>query len=224
MDAERDLRFTAGLLNLRDAGRFLGIPRQTFHRWAAGSEGGEPLLHVLPATRRRSARVTFIALAEAHVLAALREAGVRPHRIRSALLKLAEKFGREYVLTAPELATDGIDVLWDFSRTKAGAELIEGRTSQVVMREIVKDYLSYVTWGSGGYPTQLELRNCLPSKVTVDPYHAFGQPRFAGSRVRVADVAAMLNAGESAQVVADEFGIGEEHVRTAARVLLGHAS
>jgi len=63
--------------------------------------------------------VTFIALAEAHVLDALREAGVRPQRIRPALDRLQELFGREYVLAAKELATDGIDVLWDFSRTEA---------------------------------------------------------------------------------------------------------
>lgn len=223
-DPAVDPRFNTGLLNLRDASRFLALPRQTFHRWATGEADGAPLLHVLPSGRHRAARVTFIGMAEAHVLSALREAGVRPHRIRPALARLQAEFGREYVLVAPELATDGIDVLWDYSRTKAGAELIEGRTNQIVIREIVEDYLQYVSRGDDGYPVRLELRSCLPSKVVVDPHHAFGQPRFAGSRVRVADVAAMLSAGESADEVADEFGIAEADVRTAARVLLGHAA
>lgn len=106
-----DVRFGAGLLNLRDSACFLGVPRQTFHRWARGYERGEPLLHIRTETGRRRAPATFIALAEAHVLNALRGAGVRPHRIRPALSRLQEEFGREYVLTAPELATDGIDVL-----------------------------------------------------------------------------------------------------------------
>ena len=77
-----DPRFSAGLLTMADSARFLGIPRQTFHRWARGSESGGALLHVLDLSREREARVTFIAMAEAYVLWALREAGVRPLRIR----------------------------------------------------------------------------------------------------------------------------------------------
>jgi hypothetical protein len=42
-----DVRFTAGLLGMNDAARYLGIPRQTFHRWARGYERGAPLLDVL---------------------------------------------------------------------------------------------------------------------------------------------------------------------------------
>jgi transposase-like protein len=148
-----DSRFTTGVLNLSDASRFLGVPRQTFHRWARGYERGGALLHVLETQRRREASVTFVAMAEAHVLNALREAGVRPQRIRPALRKLQKEFGCEYVLIAPELATDGVDVLWDFAQTKAGHGLIEGGTGQLVIREIVQDYLQYVAWGTDDFPT-----------------------------------------------------------------------
>jgi uncharacterized protein (DUF433 family) len=219
-----DPRFTTGLLDVSDAARFLGVPRPTLRRWAFGYDRGAPLLHVADGTSRGQAQVTFIAMAEAHVLEALRLAGVRIARIRPALTRLAEQFGREYVLVAPNLATDGIDVLWDFSRTEEGQGLMEGRTGQMVMREIVEDYLQYVTWADDGYPRALELRHCQPSKVVVDPYRAFGQPIFTSSRTRVRDVANMLNAGEDPQVVADEHGVSVEDVRTAARILLGHAA
>jgi uncharacterized protein (DUF433 family) len=219
-----DLRFSAGLLTMADSARFLGIPRQTFHRWARGYESGGPLLHVLAPKREREAPITFIAMAEAYVLWALREAGVRPRRIRPALGRLQAEFGRDYVLVAPELATDGIDVLWDFSRTEEGAGLIEGHTGQHVIREIVADYLRYVSWGGDGYPDMLRLRHCEPSNVVVDPQRSFGQPIFADTRVRVANVAAMLKAGEHPEVVADEFGLDITDVRTSARVLLGHAA
>ena len=56
----------------------------------------------------------------------------------------------------------------------------------------------------------LEFRRCQPSKVVADPYRAFGQPIFEGSRTRVRDVANMLNAGEDPQVVADELGVSLE--------------
>ena len=218
-----DPRFTEGLLNLAEAGRYLRIARQTFHRWARGYERGEPLIHVRP-TFAEGLPVTFIALAEAHVLDALREAGVRPQKIRPALEQLKEEFGRDYVLVARELATDGVEVLWDFSKTEAGRELIAGDTGQVVIREIVEDYMSYIAWDADGYPLELELRHWLPSKVTVDVRRSFGQPIFAGTGVRVADVAGMMKAGENAETVAEEFGLEIGDVRTAARILLGRAA
>jgi uncharacterized protein (DUF433 family) len=218
-----DPRFEAGLMNLADAGRYLHVPRQTFHRWARGYERGEALLHVRPADSQ-GLPVTFIALAEAYVLDALREAGVRPQRIRPALEQLQREFGHEYVLVAPELATDGVDVLWDFSRTAAGRELIAGDTGQVVIREIVADYMSYIVWDAEGYPRELDLRHWLPSKISVDVHRSFGQPIFNGTGVRVADVAGMMKAGETAETVAEEFGVGIADVRTAARILLGRAA
>lgn len=215
-----DPRFTEGLLNLAEAGRYLKVPRQTFHRWARGYERGKPLLHVREATSRLP--VTFIALAESHVLDGLRDAGVRPHRIRPALDALKKQFG-EYALVAPELATDGVDVLWDYSKTPAGSDLIVPDTGQQVFREIVQDYLTYIAYDDH-YPRILELRHWLPSKVVVDVRRSFGQPIFNGTGVRVADVAGMLRAGEDAETVADEFGIEVGDARTAARILLGRAA
>jgi uncharacterized protein (DUF433 family) len=137
---------------------------------------------------------------------------------------LQQEFGREYVLVARELATDGIDVLWDFAKSKAGHGLIVGDSGQHVIREIVEDQMSYIAWDDRGYPTELELRQWLPSKVTVNVRRSFGQPIFEGTGTRVADVAGMLKAGEDAETVADEFGLNLGDVRTAARILLGRAA
>jgi uncharacterized protein (DUF433 family) len=170
------------------------------------------------------APITFIALTEAYVLEALRDAGVRPPRIRPALRRLQQEFGTEYVLAAAELATDGIDVLWDFSRSPEGEGLIEGSSGQHVLREIVEDYLRYVNRGEDGVPTRLRLRAFEPCAVVVDPWNGFGQPKFAGAGARVADVAAMLKAGEDAHAVAEEFGVSVDDVRAAARIVLGRAA
>jgi uncharacterized protein (DUF433 family) len=218
------MRFSRPLLSMVDAARHLGIPRQTFHRWARGYERGGPLLHVVDSGSLRQASVPFIALAEAWVLEGLRQAGVRPQRIRPALERLQREFGREYVLVSPALGTDGISVLWDFSKTEAGAGLIEGATGQQVMREIVQDYLRYVGFGADGYPSHLDLKPFEPTKVVVDPYRSSGQPVFAGSGAKVANVAAMLKAGEDPAIVAEEHGVGIDAVRAAARVLLGRAA
>lgn len=218
--AVEDIRFTQGLLNVSDASKYLGIARSTLQGWTSRSIDGPPILHSLPAQPRR-ANVTFIALTEAYVLDALRDAGVRPQKIRPALDRLQREFGRDYVLLAPELATDGIDVLWDFSRTDEGEGLIEGSSGQRVMREIVEDYLQYLTRDNDGYPASMQLRNFLPSDVIVDPCRAFGQPMFNSTGTRVGDVVAMLKADEAPEVVADELGVTIEDVRAAARVVLG---
>lgn len=218
-----DVRFTEGILNFAQAGRHLRVPRQTFHRWARGYERGEPLLHVLDKSAN-GFPVTFIALAEAYVLEALRAAGVRPQRIRPALKRLQKEFGHDYVLVAPELATDGIDVLWDFSKSKEGDGLIVGDNGQHVIREIVSEHMSYIGWATDGYPSELQLPSWLPCKVVVDMRRSFGQPIFADTGTRVADVAGMMKAGESAETVAEEFGLSLSAVRTAARILLGRAA
>ncbi|MDP4014175.1 MAG: DUF433 domain-containing protein [Candidatus Nanopelagicales bacterium] len=219
-----DIRFSAGLLDLADASRFLGIPRQTFRRWAVGDGLSAPLLHTVNPDNSTQARASLITLSEAWVLAALRDAGVRTHRIRPALERLSKDFGREYVLVSRELATDGVDVLWDFARTREGEGLIAGGTGQYVMRAIVADYMTYVGWANDGLPETLRLRSCEPSKVLIDPYRAFGQPIFAGSQVRVADAAGMIEAGDKPEVVAEELGVSIDDVRTATRVLLGRAT
>lgn len=210
-------------MNLSQAGRYLRVPQQTFHRWARGYKQGEPLLHVVGQEHTRLP-VTLIALAEAHVLEALRDAGVRPQKIRPALAKLQRQFGRDYVLVAPELATDGVDVLWDFSKSEAGSGLIAGDTNQGVIREIVEDYMTYIAFDDDGVPAELTLRHWLPSKVIVNLQRSFGQPVFAGTGTRIADVAGMIKAGEDAETVAEEFGIDINDVRTATRILLGRAA
>lgn len=218
-----DAESIRGIMNMTDAARYLAVSQQTFHRWAKGYEKGQPLLHLAETTKTRQASVSFVSLTEAYVLQALRRAGVQVRKIRPALQELQREFGTEYALTAPNLATDGIDVLWDFAKTPGGSGLIEARTGQVVMRTIVADYLTYIT-RDDGVPTRLELPSCQPSKVIVDPHYGFGQPRFDASGARLIDVAAMLKAGEEPAVVAEEFGISAHDVSTAARVLLGHAT
>lgn len=222
-DVLHDPVLNRGIMNMTDAARYLAVSQQTFHRWAKGYERGAPLLHLAPTERAGVASVSFLALTEAYVLEALRKAGVRVRKIRPALRVLQKEFGTENALTAPNLATDGIDVLWDFSKTSGGSGLIEARTGQTVIRAIVEDYLSYITWDCGA-PTRLTLPSCEPSKVVVDPHLSFGLPRFGLTGPRLIDVAGMLKAGEEPAVVADEFGISTHDVGIAARVLLGHAA
>ncbi len=116
-----------------------------------------------------------------------------------------------------------MDVLWDFSRTREGEGLMDAHTGQLVMREIVEDYLEYVTWADDGFPgARAALLPAIQSRPrslsSVRAAHLRGQSHPGR------DVANMLNAGEDPQVVADEHGVSLDDVSTAARALLGHAA
>jgi uncharacterized protein (DUF433 family) len=73
------------------------------------------------------------------------------------------------------------------------------------------------------YPMAIRLVAFEPAEVVVDPDRAFGQPILTRSRVRVADLAAMVGAGEDPHDVAVEYEVTDDEVRAAARVLLGKA-
>jgi uncharacterized protein (DUF433 family) len=92
------------------------------------------------------------------------------------------------------------------------------------MREIVQEYLEYVGFGADNYPKLLRLKTFEPAKVVIDPYRSSGQAVFDATGTKVANVAAMLKAGEDPAVVAEEHGVGADAVRAAARVLLGRAA
>jgi uncharacterized protein (DUF433 family) len=92
-----------------------------------------------------------------------------------------------------------------------------------LVHEIVRDYLQYIGFDRDNYPNYLELKPFEPSKVAISPYRSSGRPVFVGSGARVANVAAMLKAGED-PAVAEEHGAGIDAVRSAARVLLGCAA
>jgi uncharacterized protein (DUF433 family) len=64
----------------------------------------------------------------------------------------------------------------------------------------------------------------MPSEVVVSPRRMFGQPVFVKSGARMAGIANIIKAGEDSGTVATEHGVTVEDVRTAARVLLGHAA
>jgi uncharacterized protein (DUF433 family) len=81
-----------------------------------------------------------------------------------------------------------------------------------------------VGFSTDDYPDRLELKPFEPTKVVINPYRSSGQPVFAGTGTKVANVAAILKAGEDPDVVAEEHGIGIDAVRSAARVLLGRAA
>lgn len=215
-----DMRFTTPLYTITEAAQHLGLKPSTFQAWTRGRGGRPPVIRT-PQVEGRGASITFIDLAQGHVLAAFRKAGVSMQRIRPALEKLDNEMSLHHALASQNLMTDGVEVLFDYAEQTGNEDvrqLVVVRDGQHVFREIIQDYLKLVTFGEDGYAAVIELPAYGDAHVVADPRRAFGQPVFDKAGTRVEDVIDRFYAGDSISTVAREFGVSSEQVEAAIRV------
>ncbi|MGH3940295.1 MAG: DUF433 domain-containing protein [Pseudonocardiaceae bacterium] len=227
-------RFGTPLYTVPETARYLDVPASTLTIWMHGYRRrsanrrqvvGVPVLTALPKTGRRSPSIPFIGLAEGLVLTAMRRSGVPLQRIRPALARLEEQFGLRHALASKRLYTDGAEILFDYAETgsdstaaRAARDLVVVRNDQRVFNEIVEAYLRRIDFGADGYARLIQLPAYEIAEVVVDPARGFGQPIFARGGVRLEDALALFRAGESLDVVAEEYGIPREHLEDAVRI------
>lgn len=194
------------LLTPVDTARYLEIPRSTMYSWLAERAAGAPLVHSVPPVKRGWPSVPFVAVVEAYVLRSLREMGLRKDKIRVVAEQVRNEFGNPYGLADRRIATDGIDV---FVHYLDSDELARMGDQQMPIREVIADYLQYIVWEpSDVYPARLRLSGYpAEAEVVIDPQYSWGAPVIARSKVPVDAVVGMWRAGESVDVVADEYGL-----------------
>jgi uncharacterized protein (DUF433 family) len=167
----------------------------------------------------------FITVAEAMVLAAIRDQGVPMQRIRPAVDALRRELGVEHALATKRLYTDGAEVLLDYAEragqtveADAARELVVIRSGQRVFTEVVEGYLRRISFAADGWAERLAPPQYRDGEVIVDPRFSFGQPTFVRGRARVSDVLERFWAGEDLTAVALEFGVPLAHVEDVVRV------
>lgn len=215
-----DTRLNLPLFTLREAARYLELPKSTLHQWARAGIAGPSLVTVL-AGGRRDAKVPFVGFAEAFVLGAFRRAGVPLQRIRPAVEVLRREIGLDHALASRALYTDGVEILFDHDQRDGLLELTVLRTGQKQFSELVRDYLQRITYGDDGWASELTLPAYRRATVVVDPRRAFGVPLVASGGARVEDLVDRFLGGDSLAEIADDFGVPEPEVedviRTATR-------
>jgi uncharacterized protein (DUF433 family) len=211
-------RFTVPLLTPIEAAEHLQIPERTMHRWLIAEAAGHPLVHSVKPKRRGWPSVPFVALVEAYVLRVLRGFRLSTHKIQSAAADVRTQFGTPYALATRRIATDGVDVLVHYLDSD---EIARAGDRQMPIRQVIDDYLQYVVWDEDDeFPTRLRLRRYDPAvaEVVIDPRFAWGAPIIEPAKVTVDTVLGMWRAGETPDVVADEYGLSVEQVQTIIRV------
>jgi uncharacterized protein (DUF433 family) len=218
-----DERFSVPLYTVVEAAANLGVPRQTFSRWAKGYEA--PVVTALPGGRG-AAVVPFVGLAEGLVVAAIRRAGVPLQRIRPALAVLERELGVDHALASRRLYTDGAEVLYDVADSATTdddvrdglRELVVLRSNQRVFTAVVQSYLKRITYADDGWAARLRLPGFPVANVVADVRVNFGQPYFVHGGVRVEDVLDRWYAGESWDDLAADYGVPAREIEDAARV------
>ncbi|MGW0434930.1 DUF433 domain-containing protein [Micromonospora sp. NPDC003197] len=205
------------LLTPADAARYLRIPDRTMHKWLAEKAAGAPLVHSMPSVKRGWPSMPFVAVIEAYVLRSLRDLGLSKRKIRAAAGEIRKRFGNPYGLADRRIATDGIDIFVYYVESD---ELARVGDQQMPIREVIADYLNYIAWDtSDEYPVSLRLRYYPDeAEVIIDPRFGWGAPVIARTKVPVDAVVGMWRAGESSDVVADEYGLTVDEVETVVRV------
>jgi uncharacterized protein (DUF433 family) len=216
---EHDPRLARAAFTLRETAGYLGVPASTIHAWARASDQKQPLITCFP-RRGGEATVPFIGFAEAYVLSSFRRAGVPLQRIRPAVDVLAQGMGIEHALASKRLYTDGAEVLFDYASSRDERELLElvvVRTGQHQFSELVRDYLTQITYGEDGWASRVRLPSYRRAEVVVDPAIAFGLPLVVHGGARVEDLVDRFVAGDTVADIADDFGVPPDEVEDVIR-------
>jgi uncharacterized protein (DUF433 family) len=201
------------LLTARETARYLKMPESTLNAWLA-VDSDEPLVHAVRPERRGWPRVPFVGIVEAHVLRALRAAGMPMDEIRRTAAIVRAEFDDPFALAKRRIATDGVAV---FIRL-ADESLIRARDHQQAIKDVLENHLHDIDWDDTGTAIRLRLRHYPSSaEVVIDPRFGWGSPVLTASKVKVEDVVALWRTGEPISAVADEYDLTETVVEDVLR-------
>ena len=210
------------------AAHYLQLPEATLRSWVLGrtyplKDGTKrrfkPLI-VLP--DKRITLLSFLNLAEAHVLSALRREHeiLMPH-IRSALNFVSNKFGWKRPLIEQEFRTDGVGLFIDHY----GRLIDVSADGQVVMRQVIEAYLERLEWENMTvarlYPFTRARDIHSPRSIVIDPRYSFGRPVLARSHISTEAIVDRYKAGESIDELAEDYGCQRLEIEEALRCELG---
>ena len=209
--------------SVADAARYLHVPAATLRSWFAGrmyprQQGGpgsfKPLL--VPANAE-TGRLSFLNLVEAHVLRALRtQHGVPIRAVRPALDHAARELGIGHVLLSDALLTSAGEIFLEHY----GQLINLSRSGQFAIRKVLEAYLRRVDRDDRHIPIRLypflTARDEQDARsVVIDPAVSFGRPVVTGSGITTSILVQRIDAGESIEHLAHDYGIASSLIEDA---------
>jgi uncharacterized protein (DUF433 family) len=201
-----------------DVDRLVGLNAGTSRRWLEGYERGgreyEPVLREEPTGRDV---VTWGELVEARLLAEFRSRSVPIQRMRPAISRLRDEFGRYPLAHArPFVAAEGrelVRIVQEEVGLDQALQLVVIRNGQTMLAAATERFQGAVDFDDGIASTlRPDLRTPL---VVMDPRRTFGQPAIRNVRTEV--LAEGFRAGATRDDLAALYDLTPEQVDAAIR-------
>lgn len=202
--------------SVEQAAHYVRVPRPTLARWVTPKVG----IIKLPAANRRL--LSFWNLAEAHVLASIRVAGVPLQRVRKAVRAVQRELpGVDHPLIAKQFETDGLDL---FVKTVGDHYMnLTADDGQLYFGDLMRMFLKRIEADEKGLARRLfpfirdEGYDIQGTPIVIDPRVSFGQPIVNGTGIAVAAIADRFRAGESVKHLAGDYRVSADLIEDAIR-------
>lgn len=212
---------------ISEAAHYLVLSPSTVRSWSVGGGGYQQLIE--PAARS-PALLSFLNLAELHILAAVRRRHlVAMRKVRGAIQYLERRArnsrDRAHPLLSRHMETDGLDL---FVR-ECGQLVNISEEGQLAMREVLDQALRRIDRDPKGVPIRLypftrASTDHAPAIVVVDPTLSAGRPVIAGTGLATGLIAERYKAGESVHDLARDYDRSEGEIEEAIRCELPAAA
>jgi uncharacterized protein (DUF433 family) len=215
---------------LGEAARYLNVPSSTLSSWLKGRDyiaGGkrrtwEPLVQIADS---RKSLLSFNNLVEAHVLKAIRTRhGVPMRGVHLALRQAREVHRIERLFLSDELRAveykpedasgKGVGALF-LEKLGQVEQISEG--GQLVIRNALTRHLERIERDASGLPIRLfPFVSHYPERdILIDPRVSFGRPVLVKRGIRVSTLVDRIEAGESVEHVASDYGLDPTDIERA---------
>ena len=190
------------------AGLYPRTPRAIagwFRRWADDGEPGE--------SRGGDLAVTFSDLVSMRLVGALRVSGVAWPEIYQAVKWLGDQTEAQHPLATRDIwcADNWVDEICDLLYPARAASNLTAPDFGELASEYILPEHGLTFDEKSGRATSWEIDN----GIILHPLVQFGAPCIKGTRIPVSAIAGMVNAGDSAQSVAGDYGLPLEKVQAA---------
>jgi len=214
-----------------DASKALGIPASTIGAWVRGQRyrRKDDTGFFEPVIKRPDpddTRLSFKNLIEAHVLRSLRtEHDVSLDAVREALRIAEERHGIDRLLIHADLKTSAGELFLDeYERL-----VTLSRAEQLVIRETFHTFLRRVEYDELNLPRRLSPITAARdedhvSVISISPYVSFGRPIVSRAGITTGAIRARIDAGESLEHVAEDYGLSRQEIDAALRYEVGAAA
>lgn len=201
-----------------EAAHYIRIPPQTLRAWVAGQSygqhSGRPPFHALiTAQQYAPIRLSFNNLIEAYTLRALRtKHGVSIEAAREAIDFAERAFVLDRLFLCPELRTGAGELFL----MKYGEFVNLNRSGQMAIAKLLKDHLKRIELDDLNLPVRLYPVDTDTNKtIVIDPRIAFGRPVIARRGISTTAILDRVNAGESEEEIAQDYGLDHTEVEEA---------